>query len=134
MRIYVAITSTYMRDRGVTCVEVRATALHPRLHTEGFPLYVHTGNLHHGFGKYKSGVLNSSHQQNNLYTRGKVQPQSPLHKRDKGTNPNSTTITSTQRGIDTKPNNNLNHLYTRGITQSKERLQLLVISKTTNNS
>ena len=25
------------------CFEVRATALHPRLHTEGFPLYVHTG-------------------------------------------------------------------------------------------
>ena len=25
------------------CLEVRATALRPRLHTEGFPLYVHTG-------------------------------------------------------------------------------------------
>jgi len=24
------------------CFEVRATALRPRLHTEGFPLYVHT--------------------------------------------------------------------------------------------
>ena len=25
------------------CFEVRATALRPRLHTEGFPLYVHIG-------------------------------------------------------------------------------------------
>ena len=25
------------------CFEVRATALRPRLHTEGFSLYVHTG-------------------------------------------------------------------------------------------
>ena len=25
------------------CFEIRATALHPRLHTEGFSLYVHTG-------------------------------------------------------------------------------------------
>ena len=28
--------------------EVRATALHPRLLTEGFPLYVHTGLLTQG--------------------------------------------------------------------------------------
>ena len=26
------------------CFEVQATALRPRLHTEGFPLYVHTGS------------------------------------------------------------------------------------------
>ena len=26
------------------CFEVRITALRPRFHTEGFPLYVHTGH------------------------------------------------------------------------------------------
>jgi len=37
------------------CFKVRATALRPRLHTEGFSLYrphrtSYTGNLHWGFG------------------------------------------------------------------------------------
>ena len=37
-----------LRDSGSNantkiCFKVRATALRPRLHTEGFPLYVHTG-------------------------------------------------------------------------------------------
>jgi len=45
-----------LRDSGLMannkiCFEVRATALCPHLHTEGFPLYrphmtSHTGNLH----------------------------------------------------------------------------------------
>ena len=45
-----------LRDSGSNvntkiCFDVRATALHPRLHTEGFPLNrphmtSHTGNLH----------------------------------------------------------------------------------------
>jgi len=46
--------------------------------------YVHTGPPTQGtsteeFDNYKLGVLNSSLQQNNLYTRGKPQQQSPLH-------------------------------------------------------
>jgi len=67
--------------------------------------------------------------------------QQPLHKRQ-GTKPHK--INLTIEGYDTKPNNNNhlslegyrhnlhNHLYTREITQSKERLQLLVVSTTTN--
>jgi len=53
--------------------EARATALRPRLHTEGFPLSSphrtsHTGNLHWGFGQIQFGVHNSSPNQYNLYT------------------------------------------------------------------
>ena len=46
------------------CLEVQATALRPRLHTEGFPLRPHItshkGNLHRGICNYKLGVYNSS--------------------------------------------------------------------------
>ena len=87
------------------CFEVRATALHPRLHTEGFSLCPHRtssqGTSTEEFTITKLGVHNSSLQHNHLYTRDKAQsqnshlytrgikalrqtpPQSPLHKRDK---------------------------------------------------
>ena len=96
--------------------EIRATALRPRLHTEGFPLRPHMtshkGNLYRGICNYKRGVYNSTLQHNHLYSRGKVriqnsitstqegwaqrQLQSPLHKRDKALSQN--TITSAQEG------------------------------------
>ena len=59
------------------CFEVRATALRPRLHTEGFPLYVHTGfptqgtfteDLGNTTLEYTTPLSNN----NNLYTRGKA--------------------------------------------------------------
>jgi len=88
------------------CFEVRIAALHPRLHTEGFPLYVHTGPSTKGppLRNYNStlGVHYSSIKHNHLYTRGictkskhnhlytrgimhkaKAQTWSPLHKRDR---------------------------------------------------
>jgi len=57
------------------CLEVQATALRSRLHTEGFPLYVHTGPPTQGTSTEdlvitNLGVHNSSFQQ-----------QPPLHKR-----------------------------------------------------
>jgi len=52
------------------------------------------------------GVHNSSLYHNHLYSRGKAQS----HK----------SITSTQEGQGTKPNHNLNHLYTRGITTNSK--------------
>jgi len=87
------------------CFEVRATALHPRLHTEGFSLCPHRissqGTSTEEFTITKLGVHNSSFQHNHLYTRGKAisqnndhlytrgikaqsqtPPQSLLHKRD----------------------------------------------------
>ena len=58
------------------CFEVRAIALHPCLHTEGFPLRPHKisykGNLHRGICNYKLGVYNSSLQHNHLYSRDKA--------------------------------------------------------------
>ena len=63
------------------CFEVRATALRPRLHTEGFH-YMSTQDLPHREAPLKIwqiqlGVHNSSLQQNSLYTRGKSQQLSP---------------------------------------------------------
>ena len=56
----------------------------PAFTQKDFHYNVHTGLPTQGtstekFGNYKLGVLNSSLQQNNLYTRGKAQQQSPLH-------------------------------------------------------
>ena len=88
------------------CFEVRATALRPRLYTEGFLLYVYTGpstkeppprSYNSTLGVYyftlKYNHLYTREQgtkpnHNHLYTRGKrhkakTQPQSPLHKRDR---------------------------------------------------
>ena len=72
------------------CFEVPATALRPRLHTEGFHYIVHTGlptqrASIEDLGNTKIGVHNSSLQQ--------IQP---LHKRQ-----GTTTITYTLRGIGT---------------------------------
>ena len=84
------------------CFEVRATALRPCLHTEGFPLrphrISHTWNLHREFGIYKLGVYNSSLQYNHFNTRGKAQSQSNNH--------------LYTRGMGTKSNNN--HLTQEG--------------------
>ena len=57
----------------VICFEVRATALRPRLHTEGFPLTCPhrtptQGTSTEDLGKLQYGVHNSSLNQNNLYT------------------------------------------------------------------
>ena len=123
------------------CFEVRDTALRSRLHTEKFSLCPHktshTGNLHWGITCTRLGVHNSSLQQPPLHKRQGVKPkqQSPLHKEGQDTKPNSTTIISTQRGIGTNPNHNLNHLCTRGMnTNPKQRrdLQLGDYKKTTN--
>ena len=63
------------------CFEVRATALRPRLHTEGFSLIVHIGlptqgtsteNLGNTTLEYTTPLSNY----NNLYTRGKALSQS----------------------------------------------------------
>jgi len=64
--------------------EVRVTALRPRLHTEGLPLYVHTGPPTQGtstedFIITRLGVHNSSLQHNHLYTRDKAQRQNNNH-------------------------------------------------------
>ena len=115
-----------------------ATALRPRLHTEGFPLRPHRtshkGNLHRGICNYKLGVYNSSLQHNHLYSRGKAQSQNSITSTQEGYAQSQTTITSTQegyalsqnlitstqRGIGTKLNHN--NLYTRGMnTNSKQR-------------
>jgi len=59
------------------CFEVRATALHPRLHTEGFLLYVHIGLPIQGTSTEDLGNINLKYttplsNNNNLYTRGKT--------------------------------------------------------------
>ena len=138
-----------LRDSGSNantdvCFEVQATALRPRLHTEWFPLCPHRtshkGNLQRGICNYKVRSTELlSLTQPPLHKRQGTKPkqQSPLHKRDKGTKPNSTTITSTQEGQGTKPNTNLNHLYTWGTRHKakiKKRLQTWWSQETTNNS
>jgi len=59
------------------CFEVRTIALRPRLHTEGFSLFVHTGLPTQGTSiedlgnttlEYTTPLSNN----NNLYTRGKA--------------------------------------------------------------
>ena len=66
------------------CFEVRVTTLRPRLHTEGFPLYVHTEpptkrTSTEEFATTNLGVYNSSLQHNHLYTRGKARSQNNNH-------------------------------------------------------
>jgi len=70
------------------CFEVRAIALRPRLHTEGFPLRPHRtshkGNLYWGICNYKLGLYNSSlnttTSTQEARHKAKLQSQSPLHK------------------------------------------------------
>ena len=61
--------------------EVRATALRPDLHTEGFSLNVHTGLPTQGTSTEDLANTTRSTQLlspiNNLYTRGKTQQLSP---------------------------------------------------------
>ena len=55
------------------CFDFRATALRPRLHTEGFPLCPHR-TFHKGTSieelQLQSGVHNSTLSNTNLYIRG----------------------------------------------------------------
>jgi len=110
------------------CFEVRATALRPRLHTEGLSLRPHRtshkGNLHRGICNYKLGVYNSALQYNHVYTRGKAQSQNSITSQEgQGTKPNHNHLYT--RGIDTKLNNNHNHLYTKGIRhKAKEKKKI----------
>ena len=111
------------------CFEVRATALRPRLHIEGFLLCPnrtsHTGNLHRGICNYKVRSTQLSLQDNHLFKRGNAQSQNNNHLYTRGIKAQSQTITSityTQRGITTNPKQN--HLYTRHKAKSNERLQL----------
>ena len=71
------------------CFEVRATALRPRLHTEGFPLRSHR-TFHKGTSTeelqlYTWSTLLLSQTQSPLHKRDdtKQKTQSPLHKRDR---------------------------------------------------
>ena len=114
------------------CFENQATALCPRRHTEGFSLCPHRTshiwNLHRRITtlhlEYTTPLSNTT--TSTQEARHKAKQQSPLHKRDKALS--QTTITSTQRGMGTKPTNNHlctkrdkgskpnhNHLYTRGM-------------------
>jgi len=58
----------------VTCFEVRATALRPRLHTEGFPLCPHR--------TFHKGTSIEELQVNTGSTQLLSQTQSPLNKRE----------------------------------------------------
>ena len=62
------------------CFEVRAIALRPRLHTEGFSLYrPHREPLLRIWVIQLWSTQLLSKITNKLYTRGKTQQQSPLH-------------------------------------------------------
>jgi len=59
------------------CFEVRATALRPHLHTEGFPLMrphrtSHTGNLPEDLDNTNLEYTTPLSNNHNLYTRGKA--------------------------------------------------------------
>ena len=83
-----------LRDNGLNannkiCFEVRATALCPRLHTEGFSLYPHR-TFHKGTSTeelqlYTWSTLILSQTQSPLHKRDrhKAKTQSPIHKRDR---------------------------------------------------
>ena len=102
-------------------LEVRATALRPRLHTEGFPLCPHmtshTGNLHRGIYKYNirstqllsptntTSTQEARHNNNHLYTQRDghlAKQQSPL-----------------TRGIGTKSNQPQSPLHLEGYQQTQ---------------
>ena len=84
--------------------EVRATTLHPCLHTEGFSLCpyrtFHKGTSTEQLQLYTWSTQLLSQTQSPLHKRDrhKAKPQSPLHKRDKTQSQNSNTITSIQEG------------------------------------
>ena len=110
------------------CFEVRATALRPRLHTEGFSLYVHSGPSTKGPppSNYNStlGVHYSSFKHNHLYIRGIGTKSKHNHLYTRGIRHKAKLKHNHlyTRGIGTKPKLNYNHLFTRGIgTKSKQR-------------
>ena len=136
------------------------TALRPRLHTEGFPLILHTGPPTQGtstedLGKYNreyTAPLSNKIQPLHLKARHKANTISTLQMRvgtkQKQLSPhtwgirhlaNKPTITSTLRGILIQPPQSpltrgisTQSPLTREISQRKEGLQHLVISTTTN--
>ena len=73
------------------CFEVRATALRPRLHTEGFSLHPHRtpikGTSIEEFAitnlEYTTPLSNTITSTQEARYKVKTQSQSPLHKRDK---------------------------------------------------
>ena len=81
------------------CFEVRATALRPRLHTEGFPLYVHTGLPTQGIST--EDLTNTTRSTQLLSPTNTTSTQEARH--------NNNHLTLEEYG--TKPNNN--HLYTQ---------------------
>ena len=86
------------------CFKIRATALRPRLHTEGFPLcsYMtfHKGTSTEELQYYTWSTLLLFQTQSPLHKwdRHKAKTESPLNKRDKAQSQSTTTITSTQEG------------------------------------
>jgi len=71
--------------------EIRATALRPRLHTEGFSLRPHRtshkGNLHRGITtqhlEYTTPLSNTTTSTQEARHKAKTLSQSPLHQRDR---------------------------------------------------
>ena len=117
------------------CFEARATALRPRLHTEGFPLRSHRtpikGTSTEEFAitnlEYITPLSNTTTSTQEARHKAKTQPQSPLHKRDR--HKAKTQSPLYKEGQGTMPK--LNHLYTKrdkAQSQSKEEIINLVIT------
>ena len=108
------------------CFEIRATDLRPRLHTEGFSLYVHTGIPIQGTSTEDLANTVRSTQllslTNTTSTQEARHNNNYLSQRDKALS-QITTITSTLRGIP-KAKKDYNSWYHKQTT--------LVITKTTN--
>ena len=122
------------------CFEVRATALCPRLHTEGFH-YAHTGPPTkrisiEEFIITNLGVHNSSLYHNHLYSRGKVQSQNNNHFYTRGIRAQSQTTpqSSLHKRDSHKPKAQPPLHWGICINPKQRRDYNLVISKTTNNS
>ena len=107
--------------------EVRVTALRPRLHTEGFSLYVHTRPPPKGTSIEEFAIIKleyttplSNTTTSNQEARHKAKTQSPLHKRHRHKAKLQSPLHKRDKGI--KLNLNHNHLHTRGIaTNPKQR-------------
>ena len=100
-----AIKERELRDSGSIantkiCFEVRATALHPRLHTEGFPLYVHTGPPTQGTST--EDLANTNYEYSTPLSNNTISAQEARHNNNH----------LSQEGYGTKPNNN--HLTLEG--------------------
>ena len=90
------------------CFEVRVTALRSRLHTEGFPLFVHTGlptqgTSTEGLGNTTLEYTTPFSNKYNIFTRGKAQQLSPLHLEGKAQSQSNGKITTLGDHKDHKP-------------------------------